>query len=58
MRLLVCRLTGIPLRAYRTVLRGPEPTATTRLSFGAGGTVTIDHYNRPVSRDHYSRTAS
>lgn len=58
MRLLVCRLTGIPLRTYRTALRGPEPTATTRVSFDAGGTATIDHYNRTVSRDHYSRTAS
>ncbi|MBB5789551.1 histidine phosphatase family protein [Jiangella mangrovi] len=58
MRLLVCRLTGIPMRTYRTALRGPEPTATTRLAFGAGGTVTLDHYNHAVSLDHYNRTAS
>jgi 2,3-bisphosphoglycerate-dependent phosphoglycerate mutase len=47
MRLVVCRLIGIPLRAYRTVLRGPDPTSTTRLDFApATGTVTLDHYNQ------------
>ncbi|WP_116952809.1 histidine phosphatase family protein [Jiangella endophytica] len=45
MRLVVCRLTGIPLRAYRTVLRGPDPTATTQLSFGPSA-VMLDHYNQ------------
>ncbi|WP_053204054.1 histidine phosphatase family protein [Jiangella muralis] len=58
MQLVVCRLAGIPLRTYRTALRGPEPTATIRISFGAGGTVTLDHYNHTVTRGHYLRTAS
>ncbi|WP_051426164.1 histidine phosphatase family protein [Jiangella gansuensis] len=46
-RLVLCRLVGIPLRAYRTALRGPEPTATTALTFAADGTVTLEYYNRP-----------
>lgn len=45
MRLVVCRLTGIPLRSYRTVLRGPDPTSTTQLSFDATAVV-LDHYNQ------------
>ncbi|TDD69301.1 histidine phosphatase family protein [Jiangella aurantiaca] len=51
MRLVVCRLTGIPLRSYRTVLRGLDPTATTQLSFdAASGVVTLDHYNQAPRR--------
>lgn len=49
MRLVVCRLTGIPLRAYRTVLRGPDPTATTQLSF-TDEVVMLDHYNQAPRR--------
>ncbi len=47
MRLVVCRLVGIPLRSYRTVLRGPDPTATTRLALSAGeGSAMLVHYNQ------------
>ncbi|TDE15089.1 histidine phosphatase family protein [Jiangella asiatica] len=50
-RLVLCRLVGVPLRAYRTALRGPEPTATTALTFAADGTVTLEHFNRPGGSD-------
>lgn len=45
-RLMVCRFLGIPLGRYRTALRGMEPTAITRLSFGPDSRVTLDHYNQ------------
>lgn len=45
-RLVLCRLLGIPLNAYRTALRGMEPAATTQLSLPPVGTVMLDHYNR------------
>ncbi|NED98002.1 histidine phosphatase family protein [Phytoactinopolyspora alkaliphila] len=50
-RLIVCRYLGVPLSAYRTALRGMAPTATTQLSVRAGGTVTLEYYNRTPS-DH------
>lgn len=45
-RLIVCRFVGIPLAAYRTALRGMEPTATTRLTLRSDATVTLEYYNR------------
>ncbi|WP_129667304.1 histidine phosphatase family protein [Phytoactinopolyspora endophytica] len=47
-RLVVCRYLGIPLGAYRTILRGIDPVATTRFSFRPDGTVMLDYYNRPT----------
>jgi probable phosphoglycerate mutase len=50
-RLVIARYAGIPLGRYRVVLRGMEPTATSRLTFRADGTVMIDYYNRVSSAD-------
>ncbi|RIQ17858.1 histidine phosphatase family protein [Jiangella rhizosphaerae] len=50
-RLVVCRFLGVPLRMYRTALRGMEPTATTALTFDADGGVMLEHYNREATGD-------
>jgi probable phosphoglycerate mutase len=46
-RLVICRFLGVPLSAYRGVLRGVAPVASTQLTMQEGGAVMLDHYNQP-----------
>ncbi|WP_166353697.1 histidine phosphatase family protein [Phytoactinopolyspora limicola] len=48
-RLIVCRYLGVPMGRYRTVLRGLDPVATTRLLFSPDQPVMLQYYNRTPS---------